>query len=311
MTDPSTPYLADCADSPRRIEVSPDEFETFQAADATLQDAADFEHRYDMVLSEYREFELGVTRASLNHQMGFVAGSHLDAMDMITIGNRLLMNLMSVVRAHVDHTARSFKHIDASPNVEDYFKSLTANAYDKQFGYRFMEALRNHSQHRELPVHGIVAGGSLENGVHWAETVALVTRKDDLVAAGKFKASVLGEMPSRVNLRSVVRVYVQALSEIHLAVRAHVANYVQKSREHLQTALGRFEQQHGAQWHVAAYDPTGAQPPLVLNLGWDDARAALVARYSRPFVLAKYRSPLDAVVENSVGGALPGEEPIP
>jgi hypothetical protein len=41
---------------------------------------------------------------------------------------------------------------------------------------------------------------------------------------------------------------------------------------------------------------------------WDDARAQLVARYSQPFALAKYRSPLDQVVEQFVTVAEPNED---
>lgn len=303
----TSPYLADSPFGPYRIELAVDEFETLLSADVTLQDARNFEHRYDMVLSEYREFELGLTRASLSQQMGFLPNSHVQAMDLITLGNRLLMNLMTVVRAHIDHTLSSFKTIDLAPGVAERFKTLTNAAYDKHFEYRFMEALRNHSQHRELPVHGVVAGGSLEEGVHWAETLALVTRKADLIAAGKFKASVLDEMPARVNLRTMVRVYVQALSEVHLALREAVTEYVVVSREHIQSALDRFTSLYGMRGRVTAYDPTGAQPPLELQLGWDDARAQLVARYSQPFALAKYRSPLDQVVEQFVRVAEPNE----
>lgn len=301
------PYLADSPLEPSRIELTVDEFETLLSADATLQDARDFEHRYDMVLSEYREFELGLTRASLNQQMGFLPNSYVEAMDLITLGNRLLMNLMTVVRAHIDHTLSSFKTIDLAPGVSDRFKMLTKAAYDKHFEYRFMEALRNHSQHREMPVHGVIAGGNLEEGVHWAETLALVTRKADLIVAGKFKPSVLEEMPAQVNLRTMVRVYIQALSEVHLALREAVTEYVQVSREHIQSALDRFMSLYGMRRRVTAYDPTGAQPPLELHLGWDDARAVLVARYSQPFVLAKYRSPLDQVVEQFVEVAEPNE----
>ena len=209
----TSPYLADSPSGPSRIELTVDEFDTLLSADATLQDARDFEHRYDMVLGEYREFELGMTRASLNQQMGFLPNSYVEAMDLITFGNRLLMNLMAVVRAHIDHTRSSFKTIDLTPGVEERFKTLTNAAYDKHFEYRFMEALRNHSQHRELPVHGVIAGGSLEEGVHWAETLALVTRK----AGGSHRSGenlrllVLEEMPKQVNLRTMVRVYVQAL----------------------------------------------------------------------------------------------------
>jgi len=308
MTNNSTfPYLADSRLGPSRIELTADEYETLLSADATLQDARDFEHRYDMVLSEYREFELGLTRASLNQQMGFLPNSYVEAMDLVTLGNRLLLNLMTVVRAHVDHTLSSFKTIDLAPGVAERFKTLTNAAYDKHFEYRFMEALRNHSQHRELPVHGVIAGGSLEEGVHWAETLALVTRKADLIVAGKFKASVIEEMPARVNLRTMARVYVQALSEVHLALREAVKEYVRVSREQIQSALDRFMNLYGMRRRVTAYDPTGSQPPLELHLGWDDARVVLVARYSQPFMLAKYRSPLDQVVEQFVGFAEPNE----
>jgi hypothetical protein len=301
-------YLADSPSGPSRIELTVDEFKTLISADAMLQDARDFEHRHDMVLSEYREFELGLTRASLNQQMGFLPNDYVEAMDLITLGNRLLMNLMTVVRAHIDHTLSSFKTIDLAPGVADRFKTMTSAAYDKHFEYRFMEALRNHSQHRELPVHGVIAGGSLEDGVHWAETLALVTRKADLIVAGKFKTSVLEEMPARVNLRTVVRVYVQALSEVHLALREAVTEYVRVSREHIQSALDRFISLYGMRRRVTVYDPTGAQPPLELHLGWDDARAMLVDRYSQPFVLAKYRSPLDQIVEQFVRVAEPNED---
>lgn len=79
--------------------------------------------------------------------------------------NRRLANFLSSARLFLDHTELRLKrrYGEASAEVKA-FKSATANSYDGVFAYRFFYRLRNYAQHCGMPVGGIEAAGSVDEG---------------------------------------------------------------------------------------------------------------------------------------------------
>ena len=118
-----------------------DELEKFHNEDALFNlvelNYIDIETRLDFYLNQYIE-NPGLDFSEFSSQF----------LDL----NRLILNLLSSIRTYLDHTEtrlkRTFK--DKSSEVE-LFKRLTSEAFDGHFAYRFLEKLRNYSQHCGLP----------------------------------------------------------------------------------------------------------------------------------------------------------------
>lgn len=239
------PYLARFVGDIACVALSPDFYHTLFTAEVMLGDALAFEQRYDILIANHMEFELGLVRTSLMLQTGISLESYSPVSTMMLEINRQLLNLMSAAKAHLDHTVQDFRGIDVSPPFKDQFKMLTAAAYDAEFDYRFMEALRNHTQHKAMPVHLLFGGGSRIDSLHWAESLIPCTVKANLHAAGGFKPRILEEMQERVNLRATTRHYVQALSRLHMTLRSVVHPYMEECRRVIGEALQRCREKTG------------------------------------------------------------------
>jgi hypothetical protein len=90
--------------------------------------------------------------------------------------------------------------------------------YDSCLEYRIAEALRNYSQHRALPVHGLI-GPSTEVARSSQRDffVEPYLDPDELRQDGYFKAQVLKELPNDgevVKLKPILRAYIDALCQI-------------------------------------------------------------------------------------------------
>jgi len=151
--------------------------------------------------------------------------------------HRALANLLSATRAFQDHSQSLASSIDGAAGRVDleFLKSSFSRAYDAFLGYRFMSALRNHTQHHGVSVSGVFhlravadpAGNSPEQYV----TTTPFIRLSDLRENGKFKASVLAEIeavahsgPTGEKIVAVIpmaRQYLAGLSSAMAEIRDH------------------------------------------------------------------------------------------
>lgn len=267
------------------IEISGDEFESLVYARKTLVDAIAFEQRFEMALENYRTLELAAASWSLSaiiekhHSYSHFAGILADA-------NRHIVNFLSTVRLYLDQTERSFAHIEMEPSFKSSVAERRRKAYDSSASYRFMEALRNHVQHRSTPVHRLGGRPISQDRNEWAETFSLWTTKELLLEQGGFKAAVLGEMPNDVDLRDAARDYISSLSSIQVDLRLQLTEVVESGRSQVQGAIDRYASEYGDKvvaLHALDMDGDTVLSSVPLLLEWDDARKELAAKNRWPF----------------------------
>jgi hypothetical protein len=150
--------------------------------------------------------------------------------------------------------------------------------------YRFMEELRNHVQHRGLPVHWTSTSGrwtSLgENGL-LEYSMDLGVQRKLLEEAGKFKKSILREMPDKVDLKTASRSYVESLSKVHIDVRALIQDPVNKSRLNIEEAHNEYGKIYAEKLLglcIRITDGPTVVETLPFLLVWDDVRLKLQKR---------------------------------
>lgn len=80
-----------------------------------------------------------------------------------------------------------------SPDFDAHVAALSAE-YDARLGYRFMEALRKHAQHRGVSVSGVRFNRRTDAAGRLLISVEPYVELEDLRASPKFKRSVLGEL---------------------------------------------------------------------------------------------------------------------
>lgn len=127
--------------------------------------------------------------------------------------NRLLTNLLSSVRKYLDYTNRQL-----SDELQSEFKSFRSVEYDGSVSYRFMEQLRNYSQHREIPVDSITYNQSLVDASD--PTGGHECKIEHYLCVGKLKPN--SDMKSAV-LCEIQKV---ALDDGYIELTPHVKSYI-------------------------------------------------------------------------------------
>jgi hypothetical protein len=266
------------------VEIGLVRFESLRKARKSLVDAFALEERWDIVVSNYQELERELLLCATEHAVREVRGYE----DMFMLNAPLtvrLVNLLTATRLYLDQAPQHLVS-ESGESLRNEFEAERRKHYDASFEYRFMEALRNHVQHRGIPVHLVNHGGSWvehPDGVRRMEfTTVMKAKRKYLEEDSQFKPSVLKEMPEEVDLMECVRDYLERLSHIHGFVRERLALVTGGARRLIEDATRIYTEQPEAKTiglQAIAREDTGAVAEgLPLLLDWDDVRTALVRR---------------------------------
>jgi hypothetical protein len=265
------------------------EFNQLKLSRTRLAAAFSLEEIYNLLITNYREFEMEVLSAGVD-EMTSCKDEYEDFFDVRSSLNRRALNLLSAARLYIDQFQQWLKEVGADPTNA---KKKASEAYDSSFDYRFMEALRNHVQHVGLAVHGVTINSRWvpqPNPQRLEFAVIPYTQKSNLAQDPKFKKSVLNESPAKVPTLSAARAYVGGISSIHDEVRALAEPFVKEARAAFEAAIATHCTAASKKYPVlAAVAKEGAviteEVPVFLK--WDDVRLKLVAKNRTIVNLAK------------------------
>jgi hypothetical protein len=233
--------------TPERLPLSRDEYACLKKAWEILIGMLDFEEEFDNVIQNYIDLEQGFLSTAI-HSM---VRSRTDLVEFRKVRikfARLLSNLLSSCRSYLDHSPHHLRQV--ADGGGESFKEKTSAAYNSEFAYRFMEALRNYAQHRGSPLHGTTfssrrverdeTGFGLQYSI-WASVDVEKLRSDP-----KFKRSILaGVTVERIDVLALCRIYVEKLGELHVKMRDELASQIDDAKGLLRAALTRYESETG------------------------------------------------------------------
>lgn len=266
------------------VVITKEDFEKLRCAREILTDARTIEETYDILMSNFIEFESfllinAVAAATRNEPL-------YDRVFQLRMDStRLLINLLTSARMYVDQVPRLAR--DCGPKGNTWLtdiENLKSAEYKAHVEYRFMEALRNHVQHFGFPVHGTREGfgwTTLDDDGLLEVTIDITTFRSELSSNKKFKNSVLAELEDRVDLRHSTRKYVGSLGSIHEAVRNLTAESVTRSRKEIEGAhnrIGDSSPTTEVALEAIAKSDDGNVAAIPLLLVWDDQRKRLIRR---------------------------------
>ncbi len=275
------------------IEISESEYFELQKARNTLSNALEIEEKYEIVISNYLDFE----QEMLNATTKYMIREHLDYSDFFKVRlglNVKLVNLLTAVRLYVDQLNQNVTEcLDDNLNTKDDVKRLFSKEYDENQYYRFMEALRNYVQHRGIPVHWTQQSSrwtSLEDDGLMEYSIELASQRSYLEEDKKMKKSVLAEMDDKVYLKAATRSYIESISRVHDSARNMIAESTGCSRKLIEDAHRRYlEKYSDSLVGLSACKRDGhkqiASIPLLLD--WDDVRVSLQKRNRKLINLSK------------------------
>jgi hypothetical protein len=217
------------------IDITEDEYTSIKRAKHNLVVFLDVEEKLDLLLENYAEYERSLIDLTLN-QMLYMDLDWSSFRADVQLVNRRITNLLSAARLYVDQVKHDIGAIFGSESdVINKLKMDLSTQYDDSLGFRVMEALRNHIQHRSLPVYKMsypakveepgVPSSKIRFGIVPSLDTARLEEDED------FKATVLEELKSvgsYVPLTPLVREYVERLCCVHESLRRETVTDVSR-----------------------------------------------------------------------------------
>ncbi|MDO9607171.1 MAG: hypothetical protein Q7J26_01490 [Brevundimonas sp.] len=141
-----------------RLEITAREFHEVVRAVDGLGRVIDIEEAYDILISNYMEYERAVAGILIEEEVRRRISSEAFNQDRRHM-SRVTANLLSSARLFRDIADNVVPKLLGRKALKE-FRDEKAKVAEQSFPYRFMEELRNHSQHEHFPVTGISYGAN-------------------------------------------------------------------------------------------------------------------------------------------------------
>jgi len=206
------------------------------------------EEQFDILLENYYEFETAVLNLCCR-QMLFNLHSYDTFQAAKNHFNRQLSNLLSSARMYIDHSKKHSHNILNSHKISSNEIDNEFNVqYDEKFGYRVMEALRNHVQHIGFPFHSIsfsmkrIDEDKLKNRQY---SISLYLTPESIRNDKSFKQSILKELcllGDKVDIKPLLVEYIEGIWLIHSKARSIFETLAEKWEKTISDAIYMFSQ---------------------------------------------------------------------
>jgi len=238
------------SDGSHSIPITEEEFARAQECKEKLLKALEIEEKFNIVLENYLEYEKELLDITLQKAISFDMS---DTRDIIHRIDRRLINLLSTCRLYLDQVPQDVGSMLGQDSVvRNSFRNQRSKEYDSRLGYRVMEALRNHVQHRGLPVHLIsyksswVEPKTEKDSRHRRQRTVIKINVDRLREDGGFKKSVFEELKNiglQVNLKPLVREYITGLMKVHRSLREKLELHFDEWDKTIADLIAKFRDQ--------------------------------------------------------------------
>ncbi|WLH02026.1 hypothetical protein PSH92_03915 [Pseudomonas beijingensis] len=284
-----------------QLSISEGRYKELAHARNVLSEALAFEQRYELLLGNFLAMELAFTEICLRTKVE-PQHRYMNSAEILETANRHVVNTLTAMRAYADQVVQDFKCLELVPSFSQVAKSELNEAFSRSLDYRFMCSLRNHVQHKATAVHGFVADDDrMRDANGWVETVTFYANKEILRVDKDFKLRVLDEQPQKIDIRRRARRSVQAVGEVHLALRNLSKKQVAQARSAIELAIREYKEA-GAESIIGlgARRIGDTTADVALLLDWDDVRLQLVNKNSSLPRLWPRRSHSEAKVEEII-----------
>jgi hypothetical protein len=232
-------------------DLTPEQYTEAKTAKERLLAALSIEEKLNLVLENYAEFEQELQALTMCQLLFHDRDWSSFTGEAQTI-NRRLANLLSACRLYIDQTRHDVSAVygDDSDQLKQLNEAFSAE-YDAYLGCRVLEALRNHVQHRSLPVHNLKYSLARDERPHRTlvkHTCIPCLSVKRIKDQGDFKAQVLEELEAGddlVDLKPLVREYVASIGRVHEDLRQLMRDHVAKWEEVVYSIQSQFREAFG------------------------------------------------------------------
>jgi hypothetical protein len=233
------------------LQISEERYRVVKSAKATCLFATELEEKFALLIDNFYELETELLKLAEASRI-WPNRDHRDTMlERLTIDRRLV-NLLTACRLYVDQTDHGISALFGKfSNDLNRIKLFKNQLYDDCWGYRFMEALRNHVQHSGLPIHIISHNSARVSGVdqdYSQYTVVPQTSVKKLAENSSFKKAILTElqeMGEQIDLRPAIREYIDCFCRLHERIRETITAKLANDRPVYEAAIVEYSNIEG------------------------------------------------------------------
>lgn len=207
------------------IEIDQIQYEKIQKSTNLLLDLLTIESLNRIVIESYIQLEMSLMEHSFKHMCFLEDESMYYFKERVTF-ERNLSSFLSSCRKFLDQTCKILHKIDREYSSDHFqnFKNEKSNQYDTVLSYRFMEGLRNSTQHNCMVISRVMPGWSRKeiDGIDYKEFSTIIELDvPHLRDNSSVKQTILNEidLTGNLDLRFHTKVYVQSLYKAHDAIR--------------------------------------------------------------------------------------------
>lgn len=211
------------------IDLSATEYADIARARAGVLTFVEIERKFDLLIENYADYERELFEGSLRALLFSRDTSYLRAYARGQDGSlrvtKRLVNLLTTARLYIDQVNHDLSSVyGKSSDVYGARKKAASSQFVSHVEYRFMEKLRNHVQHRAMPMWGVTYPARWEDeGLKFSMSPLLDVAK---LRADDFKApEILDELEKhgkQIRLTPVIRRYIEGLAHVHQVLAAAV-----------------------------------------------------------------------------------------
>ncbi len=269
----STYHIGELYIGGKSLEIDRDQFLELERAKELVTNIHRVESLYEVLLESVIEFEKLILDETFSDFWGGRSELKSDTevhikFDRLNIKlNVRLLSVLSASRAYHDQRTTVLKLVSLDESLSSKADEIFSGFFASSLNYRIVEALRNYTQHRALPIDALSFGlrnrypegyGDNKKSVYRATIAPHITKRpliDDL----RFKRSVAKELEaieqSKLDARALIRSYFSMISEGHDEISELLQGYqteaeesVHKSRSKCETALQVQNLRHFSAW---------------------------------------------------------------
>jgi hypothetical protein len=187
--------------------------------------------------------------------------------------NSRVVALLTHCRMYVDHVPQRLHMIFGKPHDSvDNYHEVRRKEHKEHLGYRFCDALRNFTQHVDLPIHGLLIDSQwLDDQKKCEHHIAAHTNIKELEKSEISKA-VLRELKAnyedRVDVTPLIRQYVTSLGRIHQVVRGRLDPEVDRWEQWIKDAVDKSE--HGSHPALTKVDDNEELESVRVSKDWPE-----------------------------------------
>lgn len=247
------------------LEITESHFEAIRKARGGYLTLLDLEEKFDIAIEAFIDFERTHLDLALRHTVTWHL-PHLALAADVRLINRKLLNLLAAGMLYTDQLKHAFCLLYGCRNSQQWLsiKAKIESLRASSLGYRTSEAVRDHIQHRGLPVNTLFVqltakDSDTERRIRVATDPQLAV--EGLKEDRKMPKGLLDELKAKgesVPLTPLIKEYVECLGHLHEAVRQETSEMAVAYEGTLRDALQRTRDAYGTT-RVAAAVKLGPQ----------------------------------------------------